>query len=204
MIIANTISAAWEKSIKTLLIKGKWVPTQRGFRALEICSFQMQIMQPLKPPRISKKYDYDDDFLTQYVNSHEINFSEDSVKDRFYEYGEQRINQIEKVIETIKKEQFSRRAIVSTIIPEFDFNTYHPPCVVYLQFLLREGKLNLIAVLRSNDAWLAALPDIISLTNLQKTVSHRLNVEAGSYTHIAGSYHIYETDYPFVVEKFPI
>ena len=75
-------------------------------------------------------------------------------------------------------------------IPSKDVN-----CTVALQFLLREGKLNLTVYMRSNDLWLGFPFDVFQFANMQILMAMELGVDLGTYTHIAGSLHLYERDF---------
>lgn len=66
------------------------------------------------------------------------------------------------------------------------------PCTQSLQFLIRDGRLHLIATMRSNDLWLGFPYDVWCFTRLQCMVAARAGVEVGWYKHQAGSLHLYE------------
>lgn len=73
--------------------------------------------------------------------------------------------------------------------------TKDTPCTVYLQFLLRDGKLNLSVHMRSNDIWMGVPYDMFSFCFLQMKMAMELGVEIGEYIHYAGSLHMYARDY---------
>ena len=73
--------------------------------------------------------------------------------------------------------------------------TKDTPCTMYLQFLLRDGKLNLSVHMRSNDIWMGVPYDMFSFCFLQMKMAMELGVEIGEYTHYAGSLHMYARDY---------
>lgn len=73
--------------------------------------------------------------------------------------------------------------------------TKDTPCTVYLQFLLRDGKLNLSVHMRSNDIWMGVPYDMFSFCFLQMKMAMELGVEIGEYNHYAGSLHMYARDY---------
>jgi len=194
MIQRKYISDAWEESIRYLLKNGKWVPTQRGFEALEVNNLHIEITHPLSEPRISNIYEFGEDVITHYSLSYTKEYCAESIKDRFFSYGINNVNQVDEVIRILKNNWYSRRAVISTLIPDYDFTSLHPPCVIAIQFLCRDNKLYLTSTIRSNDAWLAALPDMIALTNIQKLVADALDLDIGSYHQLSVSYHIYEVD----------
>lgn len=74
-------------------------------------------------------------------------------------------------------------------------------CTVCLQFLLRDGKLYLTTYMRSNDIWLGFPYDVFQFTSMQVLMSMELGAELGTYTHIAGSLHLYERDIVKTEEK---
>lgn len=68
-------------------------------------------------------------------------------------------------------------------------------CTVCLQFMIRNGKLYMTTYMRSNDIWLGFPYDVFQFTAMQILMSMELGVELGTYTHIAGSLHLYERNY---------
>lgn len=68
-------------------------------------------------------------------------------------------------------------------------------CTVCLQFFIREGKLYMTTYMRSNDLWMGFPNDVFQFTAIQIYLAMRLGCKLGSYTHIAGSLHLYDRDY---------
>ena len=113
-----------------------------------------------------------------------------------YKHG---FDQIEKIIELLSKDNYSRRAVININVPnEKVIETKDEPCTIALQFLLRNNKLNCTAIMRSNDIWLGTPYDIAFFTELQRYIAKRLNVETGTYTHFVVSMHLYERNVPEV------
>lgn len=111
-------------------------------------------------------------------------------------------SQWEYVKSLLKKDPNSRQAVIH--IKDADNRpTKDTPCTVYLQFFIREGKLNLSVHMRSNDIWMGVPYDMFSFCFLQMLMAMELGVEIGSYTHYAGSLHMYERDYIFSLAKEP-
>ena len=103
-------------------------------------------------------------------------------------------NQWQHVKELLWKDPNSRQAVIH--IKDADNRpTKDVPCTVYLQFFIRNGKLNLSVHMRSNDIWMGVPYDMFSFTFLQMKMAMELGVEIGQYTHYAGSLHIYARDY---------
>lgn len=69
------------------------------------------------------------------------------------------------------------------------------PCTISLKFFVRNGKLHLIADMRSNDTWLGLPYDVFCFTTLQRIIAAECKLQLGTYIHQAGSEHIYEKNY---------
>lgn len=103
-------------------------------------------------------------------------------------------NQWEYVKGLLQRDPNTRQAIIH--IKDADNRpTKDTPCTVYLQFLLRDGKLNLSVHMRSNDIWMGVPYDMFSFCFLQMKMAMELGVEIGQYTHYAGSLHMYARDF---------
>lgn len=68
------------------------------------------------------------------------------------------------------------------------------PCTCLLQYHIRDNRLFATTYMRSNDIWLGFPYDVFAFTALQVKMAFELGVGLGSYTHIAGSLHLYEKD----------
>ena len=94
----------------------------------------------------------------------------------------------------LKADPNTRQAVIH-IKDASNEQTKDLPCTLTLQFLIRGGKLNLIANMRSNDIWLGFPYDAFSFTCLQMKMAMELGVEVGFYIHMAGSMHLYKRNF---------
>ena len=105
-----------------------------------------------------------------------------------HKYG---FDQWEYVKDMLQTDPLSRRAVLhiktADNTPSKDVN-----CTVCLQFLIRDGKLHATVYMRSNDIWMGFPYDVFSFTAMQCKMAMELGVGIGTYTHIAGSLHLYE------------
>lgn len=113
-------------------------------------------------------------------------------------------NQYEYCKEILRKDNNSRQAVIHIKMPR---NTIENPtkdlnCTVCLQFFIREGKLYCTTYMRSNDLWLGFPYDVFQFTCIQIRMAMELDLEIGSYTHIAGSLHIYKRDFDKAIERY--
>lgn len=110
----------------------------------------------------------------------------------FNRYG---FDQVAQVIDTLKRDPYSRRAVINFNVPNPErFETKDEICTIALVFELRDGKLDCTGIMRSNDVWLGTPYDVVFFTELQKHIANELGVGYGKYTHIAVSLHAYEKD----------
>ena len=193
-IVADSMVDAWTKSIRYLLGFGTWVPTERNTRALEVRNLLLIITSPQLNPPLPVRYGFDRRFVAEHIGTfHTEQYTGASIRSRIYCFRGT-INQVDVVVQRLRENWYSRRAVIITWEPVEDNTSDGPPCAVVLTFLIRDGKLCLSVVLRSNDAWLAVVPDMIALMQIQFEVARILSVPVGDYAHLAVSYHIYEPD----------
>ena len=108
-------------------------------------------------------------------------------------------NQIEKIIELLTVDPYSRRAVLNINVPnENVIETKDEMCTICLIYQIRENKLHCTCVMRSNDIRFGTRNDLGYFLTLQKYIADRLGVGYGSYTHVAASIHVYDKDYDFV------
>lgn len=108
-------------------------------------------------------------------------------------------NQIDKIIELLKKDPSSRRAVLNINVPnEKVIETKDEPCTIALQFLIRDNALHCTAIMRSNDIWFGFPYDVAFFTELQKYIADNIGVNYGTYTHFATSLHLYDKDFDSV------
>lgn len=109
-------------------------------------------------------------------------------------------DQWEFVKEELTKNPNSRRAVIH-IKEASNKESKDVNCTVSLQFFIREGKLYMTTYMRSNDLWFGFPYDVFQFTCMQILMSMELELELGTYTHIAGSLHLYERDYKKSLEN---
>ncbi len=157
----------------------------------------------------------------RYYNKRMIQFSDDGFtinsaygnrifKDRYSakpplprSYG---ISQFDLVVEELKKDPDSRRAVMhinepGDLLRAVEQGSKDVPCTMSLQLLIRDRKLHMHVLMRSNDVVWGMPYDVFSFTCLQETFLYKLQEagvpvdDLGSYHHTAGSLHIYDTHF---------
>jgi len=194
------IADAWPKILDLIMKFGVIKQTQYGMKEKEILNTIVTITeenQELKTfLNISKKEL--EEYLPTVLTSDKpvgINYTygERLFSYKVDEYTE--INQIKRIICQLKECNYTRRAVAILWNIEKDRNSKHPPCLVYHNFLVRNNKLFLTAVIRSNDMFKAWPLNSFALNELLKYVCKETNLQYGNLTVISNSAHIYETDW---------
>jgi thymidylate synthase len=102
-----------------------------------------------------------------------------------------KIDQISKVLESIKKTPYSRRHIVSAWnVAEIE-NMKLPPCHILFQFYVQNNKLSCQLYQRSADIFLGVPFNIASYALLTMMIADQANLEYGDFIHTFGNAHIY-------------
>ncbi len=112
-------------------------------------------------------------------------------------------NQLDNVIETLKEDEHSRRAMIMVFKPEDTENSAgfqtRIPCSISYQFLIRNNKLMVLYYIRSNDFFNHFAIDIWLTNALQNYVAEQLKdkyprLKVGSLNYYAGSLHAYHKE----------
>lgn len=203
---ARNLPEAWEYSLVKLKEIGKIIDTEYNEKSIDATAIIL-VKEPLAEPRIHLKGIVAGTLkgLLEYVDEVIHGIHDYLVEKVGYTYHERLfsyrlpdgviINQIEKIIEKLRKAPYTRRAQAITWQPWKDLGTEHPPCLQRLWCRVIDGRLVMHVHMRSNDALKAAYMNMYAFTELQKYVAERLGVEVGYYMHIADSYHVYEKDW---------
>lgn len=137
-------------------------------------------------------------FYTKFIPSYKEFSSDGEHVDGAYgprlQYPSLGYSAIDQVIRTLKMTPESRRAVVAIynnddLIGAGGLNT---PCTLSMQFLVREKKLEMVTMMRSNDVHFGLTNDVVVFTLTQEYVATQLGLQMGSYHHFASSLHVYE------------
>ena len=113
---------------------------------------------------------------------------------RLFMSQDQRPSQWEQNKEELRRDPYSRRALlmVGGPLDEWGADPVDVPCVVSMQFLLRNGRLNMVVTMRSNDIIWGLGYDVFLFTMFQERMALELDVEPGWYFHTTASLHLYK------------
>lgn len=218
---ATDLDDLYSQAIKTVFRDGEEI-TVRGLTCTEILFPHLILKNPRarliqnKRRNISKKFTMAEFIWTmsgqdsletiEYYNKRIRNFSDDGIT-LHGAYGPRLrdwrgVDQLRNVVEQLKADLFCRQAVIVIIDPARDLvvKTKDVPCNDFLQFLVRDDKINMSCYVRSNDLNWGFPYDIFHWTMLQEMLARELEVELGEYHHFVGSLHIYDKDYEYMKE----
>jgi thymidylate synthase len=111
------------------------------------------------------------------------------------------VDQIAEVIEGIKKDPNGRRHIVTAWNPGELDQMALPPCHMFFQFFVADGKLSLYMHQRSCDMFLGVPFNIASYSLLLAMVAQVTGLKQGEFIHSLGDAHIYNNHFDAVKEQ---
>ncbi len=197
----TSLSEAYHKALLALKAEGEVVDCSDWNTTCLETSMTFEVEQPLSEPMISKCFIGGPRELQQYVMEMLDGILDFEIErgnwaytyhDRMVRYSG--IDQIRFVIEELKRNPSSRRAVVLVRNAD-DVGSDDPACLQHIQFLVRNGKLDCKVLFRSNDACKASFMNAFALIMIQKHIAEALGIEVGTYVHRANSYHCYERDF---------
>lgn len=118
-----------------------------------------------------------------------------------YTYHDRFVRQLPFLHEELTRNPLSRRAVMNIRDFVVDSNNEHPACLQSMQFMIRDGAMHMMVMMRSNDAVQATFMNAFAFIALQCKLAADLGVAVGSYTHTAHSFHAYEKSFD-VLKKY--
>lgn len=140
-----------------------------------------------------------------------VMFAINPTPDYAYSYGprifnfQKKINQINNfIIPVLQSKPSSRKAIVSLWDPVEDSNKVNPeaPGLVILDFKLRDNRLNVTAVIRSNDLFFGWPANIYQIRVIQDYVASKLGCDIGQITTFSVSAHVFPDQMEYIRKIF--
>jgi thymidylate synthase len=196
MIKAPTIKSGWESLVKRIMQRGAEIKDERGSLTLELLNTVVTVKKPLEL-EIPEGYFWSGEKLDIYAKQ----FLSDDQQGFIYTYGNrlrkhfQGIDQIAEAIRRLKNCNESRRAISVTWDPPTDTQEEEVPCMILVDFKIREGKLHTTGLWRSHDIYGAWFPNAVGLTRLSEYVSNEVGVKVGTLNIHSISAHIYQVNF---------
>lgn len=199
---------AHEEVVRKILKYGIPLGTEDNEATLELPEPScIHISTPLAEPMISPfsiySRAYMDEYTRKFIDGYDVGQGfEYNYHDCLWKWGSRTvakrvwsslpiIDQVHEVAALLARSPNTRRAQLITWEPPVDLGAGDPPCLQLIQFLLRQGRLNMKVVFRSNDMLMAAGCNMYALIRFQELMAAELGVEVGWYEHTSNSAHIY-------------
>ena len=193
-----TLPEAYHDSLKKLWAWGDIVPCPDYNTEQQELSMTMVVKFPIAEPMISRLFIGGYHELEQYRQEMLDGILDFEIErgNWAYTYHSRMEKQIPFVVEELRRNPFSRRAVIDIRDWKKDSQSEDPACLQHIQYFIREDKLHCKVLFRSNDACKATFMNAFALIMLQKKIADELGIEVGTYTHRANSFHCYERDFP--------
>jgi len=201
-------------------MQDKVVTGNEDYYTKELSPYMFQVTKPTGDHEAFIKYLFPDDYIAmklwadhefaerisdKYINPGEAWTLRGEVWGEFlhnnkfyYTYNNRIRPQLQRIIQELIEKPSTRQAIIEIHNNHIDINNLggaaRIPCSLYYQLLIREGKLDMIYVMRSCD-YLTHFPfDNYLAILLQAYIALRVKVPVGRYTYMTGSLHSYNKD----------
>ncbi|GHU64718.1 hypothetical protein AGMMS49983_11040 [Clostridia bacterium] len=198
-ITGDTLPEAYHKALVVLGEQGGMADCPDYGQRQKECTMTVRVEYPAKEPRISKLIIGGPKELRQYeleILDGILDFIIGKAENLWeYTYHQRFAYQLDFIIEELKREPFSRRAVMSIRDFEIDSQNTHPACLQSIQYFIRDGKLDCSILFRSNDLPEAFFMNAFALIRLQERIADELGVGVGSYSHRSNSMHAYEKNF---------
>lgn len=223
----RTFSEVYKESLKDLLGSPDFETRPRDMNIRENMNVSLEITDPMyalyrNDRRSSQKKYLAAEFMWYFLGRNDVAWISEYAK--FWEsiqnpdgtansaYGdllftqknEVGMSQYEWALNSLIKDKDSRQATMNFNQPKHQYLSNKDfVCTMYANFHIRDNKLYLKVNMRSNDVILGTPTDIAFFCMLQQQMLHHLkalyqDLELGSYTHQADSYHLYERHFDLV------
>lgn len=181
----------------------------------KIEAYKKEILSPLLPE--GKAYTYGNKLrayhypspkeIKNLVNTSEykdFEFKQGDWLDKNVSYKENycEINQIQDIIDVLKRDPYSKACVAITWHPAEELMRKHKssPCLVFLQAIIQEEKLNLTVFFRSHDMTQGWPENAYGCAAIQEEIARAIGIEPGLLIIISGSAQIYNNYYQQVEE----
>jgi thymidylate synthase len=195
---AKTPEEGWIRVIRKIMDSGMTRVDERGSPTRWHDNVMIHISNPYSN-RVSKKYPFSETVLrekyaTQLLNPDRMDFDY-TYGERLNAWGGEMINQIDYIINKLRENPKSRRAVATTWDPRKDTRVDEVPCLNHFVFMTREEFIDLSVMIRSNDMYGAWPANVYALGELLTYVAERTNLTPGTLTTLSVNAHIYKNDF---------
>jgi thymidylate synthase len=192
----KTLVESYHRALTALETEGSILDCSDWDQKQKECAMTVHVENPVAEPRISKLIiggAYDLQRYVMEIIDGILDFKIHAGWD--YTYHDRFVRYLPFVAGELKRNRESRRAVISIRDNEVDSRNKDAACMQSLQFFIRDNRLDLMVLFRSNDLPEAFFFNAFALIMLQEKIAAQLGVGVGTYTHRSNSMHCYEKDF---------
>jgi thymidylate synthase len=211
LVRGKKITDVWIRVVDRVIRYGTTKGTEYGNRQKELAAVTWVIEEedinnpfiPEWPDELKHLTGLEKNTIEEYIST--VFFNSKLPDGTAYTYGQrlmayptqskETVDQIDVIIQKIKKNSSTRRAVASTLYPLKDKDLKSPPCLVFIQALVNNNKIHLFSTVRSHDIFKAAILNAFGLRALQYYIAKKTNFDVGKLSITSNSAHIYEEDW---------
>jgi thymidylate synthase len=199
----STAKNLWFKTLKAILDSGEEYKDNKGRVCKELVNIIMVLNSPsennvTEPINIITKnqewvYPSKEELRSIMFKENQNPVYEHTYGGRIFQFGGVKNQLNDFVIPLLNEFPQSRQAVVSIFNPfkDSDLDNKNIPAMMYFQFRIKGGLLQMTAHLRSNDILIGWPANIYQLFKVQEYVAKSLDVGLGSLTTISNSAHLF-------------
>lgn len=194
------IAEVWLEVLHHVMRFGVVKGTEYGNRMRELVNVMTVVededtLEPKLQPELPFTKDELQDYYERTLTAVEVPNVAYTYGQRLRAFGEEKIDQVAYILQKLREQPNSRRALASTWDQRKDPPDSNPPCLDLVQATIQEGRLFLTVYLRSNDMYASWHRNAFAMRELQRKLSEELGVKQGPLTMLSQSAHIYENDW---------
>lgn len=187
----NNIDDAYYDIKKYLVCHGEAITDQRGDKVFQApfinVGFYGHIdkFAQVKTVKIPETAILNMEGLSNYSNQ----LQDGNIHDFVYTYGNRLmehfgINQYDAIIDKIKNDVNTRRAVAVTFDPTIDNELEDIPCLNMIKCSVYRNKLYMTVIFRSNDIRYAFSSNMYALMNIQLMIAKKCNLDIGDFYYV--------------------
>ena len=175
----------------------------------KIEAYKKEILSPVLPE--GKAYTYGNKLRAYHSSSEEIKNLVNSNEYKDFEFGKGNwidanvnymtnyceIDQLQDMIDVLKRDPYSKAVVALTWHPADELMRKHKssPCLVFVQAIIQDEKLNLTVFFRSHDMTQGWPENAYGMAAIQNEIAKAVGINSGILTIISGSAQIYNNYY---------
>lgn len=190
-----TIAQAWRDALKTLYEQGKVIENNEIFRDSVMAIEVSDTTSDLFDDRFSmSKQDVENINSYLVTGENEERVIHDWTKIYRKRLFDSEPNQIQNILEYLRKKPNGKRAQASIWQQAIDLTGPIAPCLQLLWFQIDDGKLDIHVHMRASDCYGKLLMNMNEFVALQHYMAKELEVEPGKYFHFIDTCHFNSAD----------